>query len=105
MIFKDRKDAGEKLVKAIKKDKKLAKEIDNAVVVSLLRGGIIIGNVLSEKLGIPHYPLVAAKIPAPPPQSPELAIGALCGKLIYRDKQVLSSICPSETEIANLMEF
>jgi predicted phosphoribosyltransferase len=99
MVFKDRKEAGEKLVKAIKKDKELIGEIDNTVVVSLLRGGIIIGKVLAEKFKIPHLPLVVAKIPAPPPHSPELAIGALCGDIVYRDERILSSIASSSADI------
>lgn len=104
IIFRDRAEAGEKLVEAIKKDKELISKIDNAAVVSLLRGGIVIGNVLAEKLGIPHYPLVVAKIPAPFPHSPELAIGALCVDFVYRDERVLASIHTSRGDIEKQIE-
>lgn len=92
MIFEDRTEAGEKLAREIKKDPKIGRDFKNSAVVSLLRGGIVVGDVISNKLGIPHYPLVVAKIPAPAPHSPELAIGALCADFVYRDERILASI-------------
>lgn len=92
MIFQDRTEAGKKLAGAIKQDLEIGKDFKNSVVVSLLRGGIVVGDVIAKELGIPHYPLVVAKIPAPFPHSPELAIGALCVDFVYRDERVLASI-------------
>jgi len=87
MLFKDRVDAGEKLVPVIKKyfDQK-----ENTVVVSLLRGGVVVGNIIANKLGLNHLPLAVAKIPFP--HQPELALGALCFDEIYLEKPLIKSL-------------
>lgn len=99
MVFQNRREAGKKLVGEIRKDKKLIGNLQSCVVVSLLRGGIIVGDVVAKELSIPNYPLVVAKIPAPFPHSPELAIGALCGDIVYRDEEVLTAINSSRNDI------
>ncbi|MBI2641508.1 hypothetical protein HYW87_02830 [Candidatus Roizmanbacteria bacterium] len=90
MIFKDRRDAGEKLLETLKKNKSVQSS-SNTVVVSLLRGGVVIGNAITRGLkGAVHLPLVVAKIPAP--ENPELAIGALCFDVVYLEKKVVESL-------------
>ncbi len=82
MLFQDRFDAGNQLAD------RLIDYKNNSVVVSLLRGGVVVGNVIAKKLKIPHLFLAVAKI-AHPDQS-ELAIGALCFNKIYLDNQYVS---------------
>jgi predicted phosphoribosyltransferase len=84
VIFKDRIDAGEKLATALEK----FPETKKAVVISLLRGGTILGAVISKELKIKHLPLVITKIPSP--LNPELALGAYCFKTTYLAKIINS---------------
>ncbi len=83
MIFKDRIEAGDKL-------STLLPPVKNAVVVSLIRGGIIVGDRIAKKLTIKHLPLVVAKIPAP--DNPELAIGAYCFGITYLIPAVVKTL-------------
>lgn len=82
MLFQDRLDAGNQLVDRLTGYK------NNSIVVSLLRGGVIVGDAIAKKLKIPHLFLAAVKI-SHPDQS-ELAIGALCFNKIYLDNQYVS---------------
>jgi predicted phosphoribosyltransferase len=82
MLFQDRLDAGNQLADRLTDYK------NNSIVVSLLRGGVIIGDAIAKKLKIPHLFLAAVKI-SHPDQS-ELAIGALCFNKIYLDNQYVS---------------
>ncbi len=86
MIFKDRIDAGEKLVTALEK----FPETKKAVVISLLRGGTILGAVISKELKIKHLPLVVTKIPSP--LNPELALGAYCFNTTYLEPTIINSL-------------
>lgn len=111
MFFKDRLEAGEKLAKLLQSERRrFPPEADRPlgeiygksrpVVVSLLRGGIIIGDVLVKKLWtkgpstfggkLDHLPLPVAKIPAS--GNPELAIGALCFSETYLDKDIVNML-------------
>lgn len=71
MIFENRREAGEILAKEI-----LEKKLDtkNCLVISIPRGGIIVGNVIASRLRLPHAVLVIKKLGAP--YNSELAIGA-----------------------------
>lgn len=71
MIFEDRGQAGELLALKLKK---IARKKD-VVVVSLLRGGIILGKKISDYFRIPLFPLAVKKIGAP--LNPEFGIGAV----------------------------
>jgi len=82
MLFQDRLDAGNQLADRLTDYK------NNSVIVSLLRGGVIVGDVIAKKLKIPHLFLAAVKISHP--NQPELAIGALCFNKIYLDNQYVS---------------
>ena len=90
MIFKDREEAGEKLSELLKKDRSFIRNKKNAVVVSLLRGGVVVGNIIAKKLKVKHLPLVVTKIPAP--YNPELGIGALCFDVTYLENQTISPL-------------
>lgn len=70
-MITDRREAGillsEKLIK-YKNDKK-------AIVLAILRGGLVVGREISKELEIDLYPLIILKLSAP--SNSELAIGAL----------------------------
>lgn len=70
MFFKDRVDAGQKLAKIIPEDR-----YQNAVVLAIPRGGVVVGAQIAKTLCIPLDLVIPRKIGAP--QNPELAFGAV----------------------------
>ncbi len=102
MIFKDRVDAGNKLSELLLRDKFLQKHKDRVVIISLLRGGFIVGKQIAQAFGsLPRnpgafwlrgglIPLVVVKIVSP--DNPELAIGALCGKTVYKNTILIDKL-------------
>ena len=102
MIFKDRQEAGRKLLVRLFEDRGIKKNKRKVIVVSLLRGGIIVGDIIAKGLQVKHLPLVVTKIPAP--HSPELAIGALCFDVTYLEKIVVNSLGLEKSEIVNQIE-
>lgn len=84
MLFQDRVDAGEKLAVLIS-DKLSEIDQKNTLVVSLLRGGIIVGQAIAKKLGTLNIPLVVTKITSSFNQ--EYGIGALCQDVIYINRE------------------
>ena len=93
MIFADRTEAGRKLAKLLKS--KLNR--GDYVVLSLLRGGAIIGEEVAKELSAKHLPLIVAKIAAP--LNPELAIGAICQDAVYWDRKIISGLGLSQAEL------
>ncbi len=79
MFFKNRWEAGERLAEALKKKFKIKK--DKFLILSLLRGGWVVGKAIEEKLKTPHLPLPVAKVSSP--LNPEYAIGALCFDKVF----------------------
>ncbi len=71
MIFKDRKDAGEKLAKELAWYKS-----HDAVVYALPRGGVILGSIISKKLHLPLDIIVTRKVGHT--NNPEYALAAVC---------------------------
>lgn len=91
MIFKDRNEAGIKLSEKI-----FGKKID--VIVSLPRGGVVVGSQISSKLKIPHSAIVIKKITHP--AQPELALGAVGSEnQIYWDQDLLCDLKLPQKEI------
>jgi len=76
MIFRDRKDAGERLARVLLRDDQIKKNLKKVVVVGLLRGGVIVAEEVAEKLKAELVFLVVAKVGMPGQE--ELAIGAVC---------------------------
>ncbi len=72
-MFKNRNEAGKKLAEKIRQEANL--DWQNSLIVSLPKGGVVIGAVLSALLKIPHQVLIVKKISLP--GNPELAIGAI----------------------------
>lgn len=71
ILFKDRKDAGQKLALKLTKYKNLS----NTIVLGLPRGGVVIAAEISKSLKLPLDIIVIRKMGAP--FNPELAIGAV----------------------------
>lgn len=71
MIFKDRKDAGEKLA-ALLTEYKNSKD---TIILGLPRGGVVVAYAISQSLNVPLDITCPRKIGAP--FNPELAIGAV----------------------------
>lgn len=70
MVYSDRADAGKRLAR------KLAKyRGQNAIVLALPRGGVVVGDEVATVLGLPLDVIITRKIGAP--GNPEYAIGAV----------------------------
>ena len=104
VIFKDRCDAGKKLADLIIKSDffKNIKDKKNIVIVSLLRGGVVVGEQIAKKIGVKNLYLPVAKISSPFNQ--ELAIGALCFFEVYWEKEILDLYRFSEEEKNNQLK-
>jgi len=97
MIFPNRSAAGKRLARLIEKNGKSEWAKQKPVIVSLLRGGAVVGAVLAQTLKWPHLPLVVKKIASP--HNPELALGAVCQNVVYLDAKILSYLQLSAEEI------
>ena len=71
MIFADRIHAGQVLAQKLKNFKK---DLNTAIVVSIPRGGVVVGVQIAKVYKLPIFPLVIKKLGAP--NNSELAIGA-----------------------------
>ncbi len=82
MIFKNRRDAGEKLAIALQKHK--SKE---AVVYAMPRGGVPLGKLVAESIGSPLDLIIVRKVTHP--SFPEFAICAVTetGRRICNDEE------------------
>ena len=103
MIFKDRAEAGRKLLLRLFEDREILKNTNSVVIVSLLRGGIIIGDIIAKGLEAKHLPLPVTKIPSP--HNPELALGAVCFDVIYLEKSVVASLGLEKSEVASQIDI
>lgn len=83
MQFKDRREAGEKLVKKLD----AYKGATDATVVALPRGGVVLGRMIADALGLPLDVVVTRKISAP--GQPEYAIGAVNvgGEVVWNQEE------------------
>jgi predicted phosphoribosyltransferase len=69
-MFKNRKDAGEKLAKALEKY-----EIENPLILAIPRGGVEVGLQVARKLNADFSLIIARKLPFP--DNPEAGFGAI----------------------------
>ena len=74
MIFKDRQEAGRRLISKLQKYKSKA----GVIVLGLPRGGVVVAFEIAQGLNLPLDLIVTRKIGAP--DSPEFAIGAITEK-------------------------
>jgi len=102
MLFKDRREAGQRLVQALQKY-----QSEEPVILGLPRGGVIVAKEVAENLQAPLDVIVVRKIPAP--GNPEFAIGAMAedgvpvvnDRLIHQmgiDEYFLSGLVEKEAE-------
>jgi predicted phosphoribosyltransferase len=92
-VFRDRKDAGQKLAVALKKY-----ENDNPLILAIPRGGIEVAYYVAEHLNAQMVPVVIRKLPLP--YSPEAGFGAIAedGSKIILD-YAATSVTPEVIEI------
>lgn len=83
-MFKNRKEAGEKLAAALGAYRNAA----NTIILALPRGGVVVGFEVAKALGLPLDIVVPRKIGAP--GNPEYAIGAITetGDAIMNEPEV-----------------
>jgi putative phosphoribosyl transferase len=97
MIFRDRREAGESLAGALKD---LAGR--EGVVLAIPRGGVVIGHVVAQELGLPLDVVIPRKIGAP--GNPELGLGAVAPGVRVLDERLIRELGVTEdyleTEIA-----
>jgi putative phosphoribosyl transferase len=76
MKFKDRQDAGAKLAtRLLTNDLIRSRDPQQLIILSIPRGGVVVGAVVAQRLGCAHDVIVARKIGFP--GHAEMAIGAL----------------------------
>lgn len=84
-MYKDRLEAGEKLADKLKAE--LSPEsLNEAIILAVPRGGVLIGDKLREILRLPLDLLIIKKIPAP--NQEELVIGAVAdgGTVVWEEE-------------------
>jgi putative phosphoribosyl transferase len=97
IIFKDRKDAGQRLAKALDHY-----AMENSIILAMPRGGVVVAYEIAKALKAPLDVVVSRKIGAP--LQPEYAIGAIAeGNVHIFNSEAVSSLGISETELAALV--
>lgn len=100
MPFHDRKDAGERLARALQTFRN-----DHPVVIALPRGGVPIGAEIARALDAPLELLIVRKIGVP--RQPELAMGAVVDgsePLTFRNEDVIAMARVSDAEFAEIRD-
>ena len=99
MLFKDRQEAGRQLATALAHYKNL----ENAIVVGLARGGVITAYEVAQELSLPLAVFVVRKIGAP--GNEELALGAVAetGESIYNE-DLISAVGASRAYLQKTAE-
>lgn len=82
-MFRDRRDAADRLARELKGYRGLK----DAVVLAVPRGGLPIGAVLARELGLPLDAVLTKKIPHP--DEPEVAIGAVSAAGVTLDDALI----------------
>lgn len=97
-MFEDREEAGLKLSKKFINIKN-----EDALVLGIPRGGVIVAKKLAEKLNLPLDIVVVRKIGAP--SNPELAIGAVGPKnTVYFDNTLISKLKINKRSVHHLVD-
>ena len=89
MIFADRVEAGERLAQAL-----AGRVGDDAVVLAIPRGGVVVGEVVARTLGSPLDVVVPRKIGAP--GNPELGLGAAAPGVRVLDPRMIELLHVSD---------
>lgn len=102
MLLKDRRDAGRQLAEVIVKDQSIMAEKERLVVVSILRGGALVGYEIAKQLCAPHLFLAVVKIRHP--YNEELAIGAFCNNVYFLDHEYIKRLQLTESTVNKQIE-
>jgi predicted phosphoribosyltransferase len=99
MIFKNRVHAGTLLAEKIS-----GMRFEKPCILALLRGGIVVGEVIAETLKLPLIPFIIKKISAP--NNPELALGAVTfGGENYIDWEMVNKLGVGEKYLAGEIDL
>lgn len=90
-MYKNRKEAGEKLVSKLEKYRN-----EDAVLLAIPRGGVPVAYELSKKLGLPLDVIIIKKIGHP--NNPEYAVGAASVNSSYINPQNIRGVTESYLE-------
>lgn len=96
MHFKDRKEAGQELAKALQK----YKNGPHTIAIGLPRGGVVVAAEVAKALHIPLDVIVPRKLGAP--NNEELAIGAIAGDVVWLDREIIAMVGASPSYIAEV---
>jgi len=100
MLFKNRGEAGERLAQVLKNKVRNKK---NWIVVSLLRGGVLVGEPIAKEFTLPHLFLPVVKIASP--NNPEYALGAITfSQRLYNQEAIKELSQKLITEATKLAE-
>mgnify|MGYP001611067425 CR=1 FL=1 len=92
-MFLNREEAGIRLALKLSKEKFPR----DSIIVSIPRGGVVVGKTISEILGMALQVLLVKKVGAP--QNPELAIGATGSNgVVYWDEKLIEYLGISDKE-------
>jgi putative phosphoribosyl transferase len=100
MRFTDRIEAGKRLAEQLP-----PVDPGNAVVVALPRGGVPVGAVIADQLGIPLDVIIVRKVGAP--GQPELAVGAVSereGMQVTVNREIAAALGLSDQDVERLAE-
>lgn len=97
MIFRDRRDAGQRLAARLEKYRG-----PDTVVLAIPRGGVVVAFEVARLLGAPLDVVIPRKIGAP--GQPELAIGAIGDNISVLDQHMIDYLGVSEQYIREEIE-
>lgn len=100
MVFRDRQEAGLKLADLLEKENSIDQP-KNTILLSLLKGGSVVGDVLAKKFHLQHLPLPVVKIS--PPHESEYALGAVCCNKTYLNDELVNQLQLKEHTTAGLV--
>lgn len=96
--LKDRQEAAFLLVEKLKKENIIKGEKNNVIVISVPRGGIVLGKIIAEELGYDFGLIIPRKLTVP--QNHELAFGAIIDKNNFAlNNDIIKKLNITEKEI------
>ncbi len=94
--FRDRRDAGERLAAALTP---VLQDVTDAIILGIPRGGVVVGDIVADKLGLSLDIVAVEKVGAP--WNPELAVGAVGeGDALWLDESLVSMLAPGKLDEA-----
>jgi len=97
VIFADRREAGDRLAEALTPLAGTA-----AVVLAIPRGGVVVGRVVADRLGVPLDVVIPRKVGAP--NNPELGLGAVAPGVRVLDERLIAELGVTEEYLEREIE-